>query len=112
MATVVGERGAELSGGQRQRLGIARALFTKPKLLVLDEATSALDGETEARISDAINTIKGNLTLVVVAHRLSTIRNADRILYFDSGQLICVGTFEELRVRVPKFDKQALLMGL
>jgi ABC-type multidrug transport system fused ATPase/permease subunit len=112
VATVVGERGAELSGGQRQRLGIARALFTKPKLLVLDEATSALDGETEARISDAINRIKGNLTLVVVAHRLSTIRNADRILYFDSGQLIGVGTFEELRLKVPNFDKQAQLMGL
>jgi ABC-type multidrug transport system fused ATPase/permease subunit len=110
--TVVGERGAELSGGQRQRLGIARALFTKPKLLVLDEATSALDGETESRISEAINKIKGNLTIVVVAHRLSTIRNADRILYFDSGALIGVGTFDELRAKVPNFDKQAQLMGL
>ena len=111
-ATVVGERGAELSGGQRQRLGIARALFTKPKLLVLDEATSALDGETESLISEAINKVKGNLTLVVVAHRLSTIRNADKILYFDAGNLIGMGTFEELRAKIPNFDKQAQLMGL
>jgi ABC-type multidrug transport system fused ATPase/permease subunit len=111
-STIVGERGAELSGGQRQRLGIARALFTNPQLLVLDEATSALDGETESRISEAIMRIKGTLTLVVIAHRLSTIRNADKILYFDQGKLLAVGGFEELRKSVPNFDKQANLMGL
>jgi ABC-type multidrug transport system fused ATPase/permease subunit len=110
--TQVGERGAELSGGQRQRLGIARALFTSPKLLVLDEATSALDGETESRISEAISQIKGTMTLIVIAHRLSTIRNADKILYFHEGKLSAVGNFEELRVSVPDFDKQANLMGL
>jgi ABC-type multidrug transport system fused ATPase/permease subunit len=110
--TIVGERGAELSGGQRQRLGIARALFTSPKLLVLDEATSALDGETELKISESINQIRGSLTLIVIAHRLSTIRNADKILYFDHGQLLAVGNFEELRAAVPNFDKQANLMGL
>ena len=110
--TIVGERGAELSGGQRQRLGIARALFTSPKLLVLDEATSALDGETESKISDSISEIRGSLTLIVIAHRLSTIRNADKILYFDHGKLIAAGNFDELRIAVPDFDKQANLMGL
>lgn len=110
--TMVGERGAELSGGQRQRLGIARALFTNPQLLVLDEATSALDGETESRISESIARIKGSLTLVVIAHRLSTIRHADKILYFDQGKLLAAGSFEELRKSVPNFDKQANLMGL
>jgi ABC-type bacteriocin/lantibiotic exporter with double-glycine peptidase domain len=101
-----------MSGGQRQRLGIARALFTKPKLLVLDEATSALDGETEANISDAIKTLKGDVTVILIAHRLSTVREADQVIYLESGRILSVGTFDEVRARVPNFDRQASLMGL
>jgi ABC-type multidrug transport system fused ATPase/permease subunit len=110
--TVIGERGSNLSGGQRQRLGIARALYTKPKLLVLDEATSALDGQTEAEISESIQGLRGEVTLVVIAHRLSTIKNADRIYYFDQGRLTSMGTFDEVRRQIPDFDFQAKLMGL
>ena len=110
--TQVGEHGTKISGGQRQRLGIARAMFTQPKLLVLDEATSALDGQTEADISEAIQGLKGSVTVVMIAHRLSTVRNADQVLYMDGGKLVSQGTFEEVRSEVPDFDKQAKLMGL
>jgi ABC-type multidrug transport system fused ATPase/permease subunit len=108
----VGENGNRLSGGQRQRLGIARAVFTKPKLLILDEATSALDGQSEAEISAAISELKGSTTLVVVAHRLSTVRDADMVLYFEQGRIKARGAFEEIRALVPDFDNQAKLMGL
>ena len=108
----LGERGAKISGGQRQRIGIARALFTKPKLLVLDEATSALDGGTEESISADIQKLKGSTTVVLIAHRLSTVRDADLILYMDKGQIVARGTFEEVRSAVPDFDRQAKLMGL
>jgi ATP-binding cassette, subfamily B, bacterial PglK len=108
----VGERGTSLSGGQRQRLGIARALYTKPKLLVLDEATSALDGQTEADISNSIQGLRGEVTLVVIAHRLSTIKSADRIYYLEDGKMAAVGTFAEVRAQIPNFDQQAKLMGL
>ena len=110
--TPVGERGTKISGGQRQRLGIARAMFTKPKLLVLDEATSSLDGQTEADISDAIQNLKGKVTVVLIAHRLSTVRNAGQVMYMADGQVIARGTFEEVREAVPDFDRQAQLMGL
>jgi ABC-type multidrug transport system fused ATPase/permease subunit len=108
----VGDRGAGMSGGQRQRLGIARALFTKPKLLVLDEATSSLDGETEANVSAAIRTLKGEVTVILIAHRLSTVREADQVVYLEDGKIQATGTFEEVRVAVPNFDRQASLMGL
>ena len=108
----VGEYGKLLSGGQRQRLGIARALYSNPKLLVLDEATSSLDGQTEYDISEAIQKLKGQVTIVVVAHRLSTIRNMDNVIYMDLGKIIAFGSFDEVRNRVPDFEKQALLMGL
>ncbi len=108
----IGERGANLSGGQRQRLGIARAMLTKPKLLVLDEATSALDGQTELDISEAINDLKGNVTVVMIAHRLSTVRNSDLVVYMDQGRILSRGNFEEVRKAVPDFDRQAQLMGL
>lgn len=108
----LGERGGKISGGQRQRIGIARALFTKPRILVLDEATSALDGETEADISDAIHELKGKTTLIVIAHRLASVRNCDSVIYLESGKLIAQGNFEQLRSRVPNFEKQASLMGL
>jgi len=112
MDTPVGERGTKISGGQRQRLGIARAMFTKPYLLVLDEATSSLDGETEASISNAIHAMKGSTTVVMIAHRLSTIRNADIVVYMEKGKVTFSGTFNEVRKAVPNFDRQAKLMGL
>lgn len=110
--TQVGERGAKVSGGQRQRLGIARAMFTRPHLLVLDEATSSLDGETEANISDAIHALRGLTTVVMIAHRLSTVRNADLVVYLSKGKIVAKGTFSEVRDAVPDFDRQAKLMGL
>jgi len=112
LLTKVGERGHKLSGGQRQRLGIARALFTKPKLLVLDEATSALDGETEADIAEAIKSLKGTTTVLLIAHRLSSVRNADTLIFMENGKITASGTFEEVRKIAPDFDKQANLMGL
>ncbi len=108
----VGERGSKLSGGQRQRLGIARALYTNPKLIILDEATSALDGETEAKISDSLNALKGKSTVIVIAHRLSTIRNADKVIYMNAGKIEKIGTFDEVRAAVPDFENQSRLMGL
>ena len=110
--THVGERGAKISGGQRQRLGIARAMFTRPHLLVLDEATSSLDGETEASISEAIHALRGSTTVVMIAHRLSTVRNADIVVYLSEGRMLATGTFDEVRQTVPDFDRQAKLMGL
>lgn len=110
--TIVGEQGSRLSGGQRQRLGIARALFTKPKLLIFDEATSALDGQTEALISNSIKLLKGKITLIMIAHRLSTVIEADKIIYMKEGEATAIGSFEEVRAQVPDFDLQAKLMGL
>lgn len=110
--SLVGERGTKISGGQRQRLGIARAMYTKPKLLVLDEATSALDASTELAISSAIQELRGKVTLIVIAHRLSTVVDADKIFYLKDGQILGTGRFNELRNQIPEFDRQALLMGL
>ncbi len=110
--TAVGEKGTKLSGGQRQRIGIARALFTKPKVLVLDEATSSLDSITESKISHAIQELKGTVTVIVIAHRLSTVKFADQVIYMSKGKVEAHGTFEELRRKVPDFDLQANLMGL
>lgn len=110
--TPVGDRGTKLSGGQRQRLGIARALLTKPKLLVLDEATSALDGATETNLTDSIHNLRGDVTVILIAHRLSTVKAADSIYYLEDGKLIASGNFSELRRKVPEFDRQARLMGL
>ena len=110
--TPVGERGTKISGGQRQRLGIARAMFTKPHLLVLDEATSSLDGGTEASITASIHALKGSTTVVMIAHRLSTVRDAEIVVYMEEGKVIATGTFDEVRKTVPDFDRQAKLMGL
>lgn len=112
LATNVGDRGTKLSGGQRQRLGIARAVFTKPKMLVLDEATSSLDGQSESDISDSINEMRGEITVILIAHRLSTVKNADKVIYLENGKIVSVGTFNEVRRNVPNFEKQASLMGL
>jgi ABC-type multidrug transport system fused ATPase/permease subunit len=110
--TNVGEQGAKLSGGQRQRLGIARAMYTKPKLLVLDEATSSLDGQTEFEIARSIQSLKEQVTVVMIAHRLSTIKDADMVVYLSEGKVTYTGSFNEVRKNVPEFDKQAKLMGL
>ena len=110
--TSVGENGVRLSGGQRQRLGLARALYTRPRLLVLDEATSALDVETEDAISSALLALEGEVTLVVIAHRLATIQHSDKLVYIDKGLLKAVGSFAEVRAKQPDFDKQAGLSGL
>ena len=94
--TTIGERGVRLSGGQRQRIGIARALYHKPKVLVLDEATSALDNLTEKAVMNALHNSEKNITKILVAHRLSTVRDCDIIYLFDKGELKKQGTFEEL----------------
>jgi ABC-type multidrug transport system fused ATPase/permease subunit len=108
----VGERGNNLSGGQKQRLGIARALYTNPKLLVLDESTSALDGQVESEITESIANLKGQVTLVMIAHRLSTIMGADKVVYMEEGKVLAVGKFDEVRKQIKDFDSQATLMGL
>lgn len=94
--TLVGYRGTRISGGQKQRIGIARALYRQPQVLVLDEATSALDNETEARITETIKTLHGAMTIIVVAHRLSTVKHADDILFFSGGRIAARGTMAEL----------------
>lgn len=101
--TTVGDAGARLSGGQTQRLGIARALYSKPKVLILDEATSALDNETEHEITATIDELHGQVTVIVVAHRLSTIKNADEILFFSGGYLKSRGTMAYLTAHEPEF---------
>jgi ABC-type dipeptide/oligopeptide/nickel transport system ATPase subunit len=110
--TLVGERGIKLSGGQRQRIALARAILKDAPVLILDEATSALDSETENKISEAITRLKGKSTIVVVAHRLSTVRKADTVLYLEDGCIIDSGTFDELKNKNANFQKQAEFMGL
>lgn len=94
--TVVGDRGVRLSGGERQRIVLARALLRKPSVLILDEATSSLDTENEKRIQRAIESLRGKLTIVVIAHRISTIRNADRILVMEQGRIVEEGNYQSL----------------
>ena len=92
----VGERGARLSGGQRQRIGIARALYRRPSVLFLDEATSALDNEIERRLSETIDSLRGTMTIIVVAHRLSTVRNCDVLVFLSQGKVAAIGSFDEV----------------
>lgn len=109
---IVGDNGSKLSGGQRQRLGIARAMITKPQVLVLDEATSSLDSQTEQKITESILKLGGKATVIIIAHRLSTVKNADIVAYLEEGKLKSCGSFEKVRGEVPDFDKQAKLLGI
>lgn len=112
LETMIGEYGMRLSGGQRQRLGLARALYSNPKLLVLDEATSALDSETEVAVAGALDALHGDVTMIIVAHRLSTVRHADQVAFMNRGRLESIGSFEHVRRVSPEFDEQAKLLGL
>ena len=94
--TTIGERGIRLSGGQRQRIGIARAVYLNPKILILDEGTSALDNETEKKVMEAINKLSKKITIILVAHRLNTVRNCDKIYKFEKGKVIAEGKFDEI----------------
>jgi len=109
--TRLGKNSDSLSGGQIQRLGLARALYTNPKLIVLDEATSALDAEAEASISESIRNIGTDTTVIVIAHRLSTVQKADVVHVIDSGQLVASGSFKELRRTVPMIQEYVRLMS-
>ena len=108
----ISDAGKNLSGGQRQRLGIARAILTKPKIVIFDEATSALDAETENRVSESILKLTGECTVIFIAHRLSVVRSADMIYYIDKGKIVNQGTFEELRSINADFNNQANFMGI
>ena len=96
---MVGPRGTKLSGGQRQRVAIARAILANPRILLLDEATSALDAESERLVNEALERLMAGRTSLVIAHRLSTVRHADRILVFNHGKIVEQGTHDELLAR-------------
>lgn len=107
----LGAHSDELSGGQIQRLGLARALYTRPRLIVLDEATSALDAGTEASVTDAISNLGVETTVIVIAHRLSTVKNSDQVFVMDDGEIIAFGTFSDVRKRVPMVEEYVKLMS-
>jgi ATP-binding cassette subfamily C protein len=108
--TQLGKLKDELSGGQMQRLGLARALYTKPGLLVMDEATSALDAESEAKIQQALDAMRGSVTVILIAHRLNTIQHADAVILVEEGQVKDVGTLKDLTARNPSVERVVDLM--
>lgn len=105
--TLLGERGTRLSGGERQRIGIARALYHDPDLLVFDEATSALDNVTEAEVNRAIESLRGRKSMLVIAHRLSTVRACDRLLYLEEGRIVAQGSYDDLLANNDRFRQMA-----
>lgn len=105
--TPLGERGIRLSGGERQRVGIARALYHDPDLLVFDEATSALDNVTEAEVNRAVESLRGRKSMLVIAHRLSTVRRCDRLLYLEDGRIVAEGSYDDLLASDPRFRRMA-----
>ena len=109
---MIGEGGVQLSGGQRQRLGVARALYHEPRILMFDEATSALDNETEFKLTEVLESFRGKLTTVTIAHRLSTVRRCDRLLYLEQGKLVANGTFSDLDRTIPGFTRMVELASL
>lgn len=112
LETLVGERGSRISGGQKQRLAIARALSTNPKMLILDEATSSLDINTESEIAKSLESLSGKVTMIVIAHRLSTVKNLDHIIYMNQGKVLASGTFDFVRTQVAALDAAARLSGM
>lgn len=110
--TAIGERGVRLSGGQRQRVGIERALHTRPRPVILDEATSALDADTENSINATIRDLEGDVTTIIIAHRLATIRHCDLVLYLEGGRIVPQGAFDEVRRQSQDIDEQARLLGM
>ena len=94
--TFVGERGVRLSGGQRQRIGIARALYHNPKVLILDEATNALDNQTEKAVMDAVDSLSNNITIILITHRLNTVKQCDNIFLLEDGKIKSQGKFDDL----------------
>jgi len=105
--TVIGERGIRLSGGQRQRIGIARALYHNPEVLIMDEATSALDNATEKAVVESINSLKGNRTIIMIAHRLTTVQNCDKLYFMKNGRIECSGSYDELFKNITEFRTMA-----
>jgi ABC-type bacteriocin/lantibiotic exporter with double-glycine peptidase domain len=110
--TVLQESGNNLSVGQKQRIGIARALYTNPKLLILDEATSALDAQSESRVISNIVNDSPDRTIILVTHRISVAKLADQIIYLEKGQIRAMGSFDQIKKEVPDFEVQASLSGL
>jgi ATP-binding cassette subfamily C protein len=110
--TTLGKLQDGLSGGQMQRLGLARALYSKPSLLVMDEATSALDAESEAEIQKALELLRGKVTVVLIAHRLNTIQHADKVILVEEGGVKDFGTFQELIARNPSVERVVDLMRI
>jgi len=106
--TVIGEHGTKISGGQRQRIGIARALYHDPEVLVMDEATSALDNVTEKEITKAIERLRGDRTIVMIAHRLTTVMNCNKLYLMESGQIVDSGSYQELVDNNNQFKRMAL----
>src|SRR5690606_27059476 len=109
--TLLGNNGINISGGQKQRISIARELYKDVDILVLDEATSALDSETEKNIQDQINELQGKLTILIVAHRLSTIRNANKVVMLEQGQIVDINSFEGLQDTSPRFKQMVSLQA-